>query len=91
MGYRLGLIDRLVTFRKKVVHTRRINDTCVCLVCENPRCVYLKFSYAGNVQYHKILPYHLQDFIDALTISQDMFEGKRPFQDASEEHGGDDQ
>ena len=53
--YRMTVIDRLVLFGKKIEDVRRLSDQITIFAVSKPSpCLYYKFKYASNTQYHKI-------------------------------------
>jgi hypothetical protein len=53
--YKPSLIDRILLVGKTIASAHRISKNSVVFVCTGKHnCVYVKYSYPGNVQYHKI-------------------------------------
>ncbi len=63
--YKIKWYDKLFLFRKNIVSAYHVSSSCIIFYCaETEGCVYLKFSYSGNVQYHKISNADIESFIE---------------------------
>lgn len=72
-NYKPSLLDRIALFRKSIRNCFRINSNTVLFICEKPKeCIYLKFSYPGNIQYHKIEEKEIKLFADAIFYANDL-------------------
>lgn len=64
----LGLADKAFLAFEGKKRKYRINDQASLIICD--ACIYLKFAYAGNVQYHKIDRCDIDTFLQYLSFSK---------------------
>lgn len=65
----LGMADKLFLRKENNKKKYLVADNCDLIIGDE--AIYLKFSYAGNTQYHKIDPTHIDHFIEALTFAKE--------------------
>jgi hypothetical protein len=54
-NHKMTVIDRVMLFGKKVECAKKLNDSITIFAVSSPNpCLYYKFKYAGNTQYHRI-------------------------------------
>lgn len=60
-------LEKIMLFKYKILTVKQITKTISIFEVEHPKiCTILKFSYTGNVQYHKLNDDELQKFKIAL-------------------------
>jgi len=69
-----SILDRTALFRSTIIRAWKILDNCTIYVCKkkNEKLVYLKFKYAGNIQFHKIKLAELDFVIEDLKYAQSL-------------------
>lgn len=69
-----SILDRTTLFRYNIIGAWKISDNCTMFVCKKKKenLVYLKFKYAGNIQFHKIKLEELDFVIEGLKSAQSL-------------------
>ena len=79
--------DRIVLFRSKILQAFRIDKGAVIFICKSRiNCIYLKFSYPGNVQYHRVNHDDLEVFIENMRSAKNLLDDMENSEPASKVH-----
>lgn len=71
----MGLLDKLALIGSKVTSSKELSSTITAFRTSEPsQPAILKFSYSGNVQYHKLSSRELAVLIKELADIQDSLE-----------------
>ncbi|GHB25259.1 hypothetical protein GCM10007094_11680 [Pseudovibrio japonicus] len=79
-SYEPSIIDRSFLVGRKIAHSYRIADNIVAFVCDTTffdkedRHLIVKFSYSGNVQYHRVSVSDMDKFEKIFNVVRDKCE-----------------